>query len=116
MSEQERTMSFLFARIHFPEIFGPNAKASLYENLIKMQDRKEEIKDYYWAFGDVGQIMIDNSKLIFGRLGKTAKSRFETVYDAKQHTYKKELLNIEKANFSDCRYVDRVLARGYDQI
>lgn len=101
MSEQERTMSFMFVRMHFPEIFGASAKASIYDNLVKMQDSREEVKDYYWAFGDIGKIDIDGKTLIFGRLGKTAKSRFEVVYDEKHHSYKKELLNIQKTNYSN---------------
>lgn len=101
MNEQERTMSFLFVRIHFTEVFGPSAKAALYENLMKIQERKEEVKGYYWAFGDIGNIAINTNELIFGRLGKTAKSRFEVIYDEERHKYKKELLNIQKANYSN---------------
>lgn len=70
MADQERTMSFLFVRMHFPEIFGPNAKASFYDHLVKMQDRKEEVKGYYWAFGDAGKISIDGHVLIFGSFRK----------------------------------------------
>jgi hypothetical protein len=99
MKDQERTMSFLFVRMHFPEIFGPNAKASFYDYLVKMQDRKEDVKGYYWAFGDVGKINIDGRELIFGRLGKNAKSRLEMTYDENQHSYKKEILNVQKTTY-----------------
>jgi len=65
MADQERTMSFLFVRMHFPEVFGPSAKASFYDYLVKMQERKEDVKGYYWALGDIGKINLDSRELIF---------------------------------------------------
>ncbi len=98
---QPRNMIFLFCRIHFVDLFGIESKKNFYSNLIKMQNQKENVRKFYWAFGDVGKVDIDNHELVYGRLGKTAKERFETVYNEEKHSYSKELIKINSSNYSN---------------
>lgn len=99
--KKTRKMLFLFSRFHFSDLFGAENKKKIYENLLKMEKSKKEMGRFYWAFGDVGEINIDNERLIYGRLGKTAKERFETVYNETKHSYSKELIKVNSSNYSN---------------
>jgi len=96
-----RNMTFLFCRIHFVDLFGIESKKNFYNNLIAMQNQKEDAEKFYWALGDVDKVEIDGNNIVYGRLGKTAKERFETVYNEEKHSYSKELIKINSSNYSN---------------
>jgi hypothetical protein len=63
---------------------------------VQLEDAK-----YLWTIGDVGEADIDGTKLLHGRLGKTAHEVIETIYDKQAHSFKREQVQSRKAAYSN---------------
>lgn len=82
-----RRMTFLFAKINFLDLFGKKQKDKFHENLLAMQNKKSEVKRFFWALGDVGKEKCDGLEIVYGRFGKTPTERFKKSYDEQKHSY-----------------------------
>ncbi|MDD5129822.1 MAG: hypothetical protein PHS66_02055 [Candidatus Omnitrophica bacterium] len=68
---------------------------------MKSEEKSIEEERFKWAFGDVGIQSINNDEIIYGRLGRTIKQKFGTVYDQNKHSYKKDLIKSSEAAYSN---------------
>lgn len=82
-----RKMTFLFARMFYTDLFGKQHKAKLYSNMVKSQDVQKREKRVYWAFGDIGKVDVENTEIIYGRLGNTPIEKIKKSYDKQKHSY-----------------------------
>lgn len=98
---EERRMHFVYARYHLVGLFAQRVPESVLPTLRKTQDVRFEEGRSVWTIGDVGQAEVDNSNLVYGRLGKTALDVVETVYDEKAHSFRREHLQSRKAAYSN---------------
>lgn len=100
-TREERSMHFVYARYHLTGLFAQAAPDMILPALNRMQDVRFDEDRYVWTIGDVGQVEIDKAKLIYCRLGKTAREVIETVYDEKAHSFRREQVQSRKAAYSD---------------
>jgi len=110
----ERTMKFLFARLFFSGLFGQDYRGQLGAFIHRAPEERKIKGRYIWSFGDVGQITIDSYLVYFGRLGKSIKEKYETVYDEKKHSFRRELITTKIAVYSNFFIVPEFSIMAYE--
>jgi len=70
----ERSMRFVYARYRVAEPMSANLARTLPVMLAELQANQQEAGKYSWTIGDIGERTIAGEKLLFGRLGKTARA------------------------------------------
>lgn len=94
-------MRFVYARYHVTGLFAADLPKKLPDILAELQSVKQEDGKYIWTMGDIGEQVIDGDKLLFGRLGKTAREAVETRYDDSIHSFRREHIQSRKAAYSN---------------
>lgn len=96
-----RKMEFVFCRFHFEGLFSQDVLNRMKEFLLKSEEKSIEEERFKWAFGDVGSQTINSDEIIYGRLGRTIKQKFGTIYDQQKHSYRKDLMKSSEAAYSN---------------
>ena len=99
--QDERQMRFVYARYHVTGLFAKDLPSSFPKILHELQTAKHDDGKYIWTMGDIGEQKIDGAKLIYGRLGKTAREVVETRYDDSAHSFRREHIQSRKAAYSN---------------
>jgi len=97
----ERKMKFLFTRLFFSGLFSQDYRGRLRDFIHRAPEERKVKGKYIWSFGDVGQMTIDGYLVYFGRLGKSIKEKYETIYDEKRHSFRRELITTKIAVYSN---------------
>lgn len=100
-TSNERQMRFVYARYHVTGLFAGNLPKELPKILDQLQTIKLEDGKYIWTMGDIGELAVEGEKLLFGRLGKTAREAVETRYDDSAHSFRREHIQSRKAAYSN---------------
>ncbi len=96
-----RKMEFVFCRFHFEGLFSQDVLTRMKEFLLKSEEKSIEEERFKWAFGDVGTQTVNSNEIIYGRLGRTIKQKFGTIYDQQKHSYRKDLIKSSEAAYSN---------------
>lgn len=97
-------MRFVYARYRVTPLATDLAR-KLPVILATLQSVRQEAGKYVWAMGDVGERTVEGEKLLFGRLGKTAREAIETTSDDTVPSFGHDRLQGKKAvcsNFFIC--------------
>ena len=79
-------MRFVYARYRVTDPAAVNLAKMLPVILAELQANKQEAGKYVWTIRDIGERTIDGEKLLFGRLGKTARATGATSGDGLIHS------------------------------
>jgi len=82
----ERPLRFVYARYQFADPAAAEVAGKLPVILAELQAIKLEAGKYLWVMGNIGERTIEGEKLLFGRLGKTAREAVEPSSDGSVHS------------------------------
>ena len=94
-------MRFVYARYQVDGLSAADLAGKLPVILAELQSIRQEAGKYVWAMGDIGERTVEGEKLLFGRLGKTARETGRADSDDPVHSFSREPVQGRKAACSN---------------